>query len=119
MNQSSWSSRLPRFKNLLRPDGFEALGEPEEPVESARDEASAALAVLSDTLPDLVFEGRHDWYVYQDDWILRSFGQVLVYEDEREILSRLDTGTRDSLVDLFNYMVDRRLPVWQEAARRD
>jgi hypothetical protein len=120
MNLGSWSSYLPRFKDLLRPEGAAPLGEPGEGVEAARGQeaAQSALAAVSGALPDLVFEGYPDWYSYDDEWVLRNLGQVLTEGEEDEILRRLDTGTPDSLAELLSYVEDQ-LGSWQNAARQE
>lgn len=122
MNQGSWSFCLARFKDLLRPDGVSRLGvEEESAVEAARADSSAPvkLATITAVLPNLVFEGYHDWYVYQDEWVLRNLGHVLTTQEEYEILSRLDQNTPQSLLEVLAYIADERLSAWQNAAREE
>lgn len=121
MNLGSWATYLARFKDLLRPDGVAPIGEADQHVEDVRLEDSARnfLTTITDVLPDLVFEGYRDWYVYQDEWVLRNLGHVLNAEDEHEILIRLDQGTPEALRELLAYIADQRLSLWQTAAREE
>jgi hypothetical protein len=121
LNLGSWASYLGRFKDLLRPDGLGPSAELDEHVESARGEDSAriSLATITNTLPDLVFEGYSDWYTNQDEWVLRHLGHVLDTQEEHEILVRLDQGTSESLGELLGYVADERLTIWQNAARAE
>ena len=120
MNLGSWNYHLARFKDLLRPDGVSCLGAEEETaVEAARADPSAfvKLAAITGALPNLVFEGYHDWYRYQDEWVLRNLGRVLSVQEEHEILSWLDQNTPESMLHVLAYVADERLSVWQNAAR--
>ena len=117
----AWGTYLPRFKDLLRPEGYSALHEEDAPVEEARADASVSVMLSSiySTLPYLVFESYADWYSYQDEWVLRNLGHVLTTEEEHYILSRLDQGTSSSLLEVLHYIADERLGVWQAAARAE
>ncbi len=121
MNLGSWGSYLPRFKNLIRPDGVSAVGEAEENVESTRnvDSAKMAIATITNALPNLVFDGYRDWYSYDDEWVLRNLGQVLTAEEEHEILGQLDQGTPESLAKVLDYIASERLGIWQNIAREE
>jgi hypothetical protein len=117
MNLGSWGSQLARFRNLLRPMGSDALGQPDEIVESARsgESAQTLISALSGRLPAVVFEGYADWYAYADEWVLRNLGQVLTAGDEDRILSGLDQGTPDALLEVLGYVAGQ-LDAWREAA---
>ena len=121
MNLGSWSSYLPRFKDLLRPEDAGPLGVTEENVEAARqqDAARSALSSITSALPNLVFEGYARWYEYDDEWVLRNLGQVLTAGEEDEILGRLDRGTPEALREVLTYIADERLDAWQDAARAE
>jgi hypothetical protein len=120
MNLGSWASYLPKFKDLLRPEGS-GPSQPDEDVEEARerDSSKSQITEINNTLPELVFEGYSDWAGYQDDWVLRNLGHVLTAADEDEILRRLDAGSADSLSELLTFIVDTRLSVWRAAAAEE
>lgn len=119
LNHSSWSSYLLRFKDLLRPEGVSPLASAEESVESARGEESAkiALAIITNTLPNLVFDGYRQWYSEDDEWVLTNLGQVLTLDEEHQILSGLSEGTPQSLGQVLRYIAEERIGTWQKTAR--
>lgn len=115
MAWSSWGPVLARFKDLLRRDGEPPLVQ-DEAVEAVRADDSVTMSVprLTEDLPFVLFGGERDWRALPDERLLEDLGWKLTSEDERYVVQLLLSSEPSDLKELVRYLVDQRLPQWQQ-----
>lgn len=128
---AGWASALPAFECLLRPSGADA------PAKAVADGTAEALdkprqamprfGELGDALVDLVFGGYHDWYQYEDAWVLHNLAQVLDDEGAQQtgLLAHLGricgaaaTDAADSVCTDFLTYAEWCVQVWRTEAQQ-
>jgi hypothetical protein len=121
MTWSSWGPVLPRFKDLLRRDGEPPLAQPYEAVEALRadDSVKVSFPRLTEDLPLVLFPGQRDWRSLPDERLLEYLGWKLTSEDEQYIVRLLLSTEQSDLKELVRYLVDQRLPEWQQTDPED